>query len=131
MNKIVKVSEGKIALYSMQDSNVYVDVVFHDETFWMTQKSIAELFEVDVSVASKHIKNIYLEEELNESGTIAKFAIVQIEGNREVARNPDFYCLDVIKAMQIYEQFRVKQDKDYISTFDRDMIEYLKGKDKK
>ena len=56
MSNIISVSEGKIALYAIGDSSVYVDVVFKDETFWMTQKGLTQLFEVDLSVISRHLK---------------------------------------------------------------------------
>ena len=86
MSNIVSVSEGKIALYSTPNSNVYVDVVFKDETFWMTQKSIAELFDVNIPAISKHLKNIFDDEELSPDSTVSKMEIVQLEGGREVAR---------------------------------------------
>jgi len=99
MNNVVKVSEGKIAIYSTPNSNVYVDVVFKDETFWMTQKAMSELFDADKSVISRHLKNIFEEEELDERATVAKIAIVQNEGGREVTRTPEFYSLDAIIAV--------------------------------
>ena len=96
MSKIISVSEGKIALYSTPDSNVYVDVVFKNETFWMTQKAIAELFGAERSVVTKHLNNIYGENELVREATSAKIALVQKEGDREVNRTPEFYSLDAI-----------------------------------
>jgi len=99
MSKIISVSEGKIALYSTPDSNVYVDVVFKDETFWATQKAIAELFDVNVPAISKHLKNIFDEGELEPDSTVSKMEIVQKEGEREVNRTPDFYSLDAIIAV--------------------------------
>ena len=99
MSNIISVSEGKIALYAIGDSNVYVDVVFKDETFWMTQKAIAELFDADRSVITKHINNVYDEDELNREATCAKIALVQKEGEREVNRSPEFYSLDMIIAV--------------------------------
>ena len=99
MRNIVSVSEGKIALYSTPDSNVYVEVVFKDETFWMTQKAMTDLFDVDKSVISRHLKNIFEEDEIDERATVAKIATVQKEGGREVMRTPDFYSLDAIIAV--------------------------------
>ncbi|WP_319756544.1 RhuM family protein [uncultured Sphaerochaeta sp.] len=99
MSNIVSINEGKLVLYSIGDTKVYVDVVFKDETFWMTQKAIAELFDVDRSVITKHINNIYKEEELDRKATSAEIALVQKEGNREVNRTPDFYSLDMIIAV--------------------------------
>jgi hypothetical protein len=96
---IVSLSKGKIALYSTPESHVYVDVVFMDETFWMTPKAMSELFDVDKSVIYRHIKNIFEEGELDEGATVVKIAAVQNEGGREVARTPDFYSLDAIIAV--------------------------------
>lgn len=99
MSDILDVSEGKIALYAIGDSNVYVDVVFHDETFWMTQKAIAELFDTTVQNVGQHISRIFEDEELTAEATIKKIFIVQKEGKREVKRSPDFYSLDMIIAV--------------------------------
>ena len=94
MSNIISVSEGKIALYSTPTGNVFVDVIFKDETFWMTQKAISELFEVNIPAISKHLKNIFDEEELTPEATVSKMEIVQKEGERQVARTPDFYSLE-------------------------------------
>ena len=99
MNKIISISEGKIALYSTPDSNVFVDVVFKDETFWATQKVMAELFETSTDNIGLHLKNIYKEEELDESATTEEISVVQKEGTREVKRTPKFYSLDAIIAV--------------------------------
>ncbi|MDR0294685.1 MAG: virulence RhuM family protein [Prevotellaceae bacterium] len=95
MNK----SEGKIILYSTADGKVSVDVYFEDETFWLSQKLIAELFQVERSVITKHLNNIFEEEELDRMSTCAKFAQVQMEGNRKVTRMVEFYNLDAIIAV--------------------------------
>jgi hypothetical protein len=79
MNSIVSVNEGKIALYAIGDTNVYVDVVYKDETFWMTQKAIAELFDVNVPAISKHIKNVIEDGELEKDSTVSILEIVQKE----------------------------------------------------
>ncbi|EDZ62065.1 RhuM [Sulfurimonas gotlandica GD1] len=68
----------------------------HDETVWLPQKKIAELFGVDVSTINEHLKNIYNSYELEEEATIGKFPIVQMEGKREVKREINFYNLDAI-----------------------------------
>jgi hypothetical protein len=70
-----------------------------NETFWMTQKAIAELFETERSVITKHLKNIYEEEELDKDSTCANFAQVQSEGGRKVTRRLEFYNLDAIIAV--------------------------------
>lgn len=99
MSNIISVSEGKIALYAIGDTNVYVDVVFKDETFWMTQKAIAELFDVSVQNIGQHIKRVLDDEELAADATIKNFFIVQEEGSRKVSRSPEFYSLDMIIAV--------------------------------
>ena len=99
LSNIMNVNEGKIALYAIGDSSVYVDVVFKDETFWMTQKAIAELFDVNVPAISKHIKNIFDDGELSSEATVSILEIVQKEGEREVNRSLEFYNLDMIIAV--------------------------------
>ncbi|GHV41600.1 hypothetical protein FACS1894187_23430 [Synergistales bacterium] len=88
-----------IILYTTDSGNVTVSVHFEEETFWMTQKAIAELFEAERSVITKHLKNIYNEEELDKSSTCAKIAQVQTEGERQVTRAVEFYNLDAIIAV--------------------------------
>ena len=80
MGDMISVSEGKIALYAIEGANIYVDVVFKDETFWMTQKAIADLFDAERSVITKHISNICGEEELFRAATSARIALVQKRG---------------------------------------------------
>ncbi|WP_342757435.1 virulence RhuM family protein [Kineothrix sedimenti] len=99
MSNIMNVNEGKIVLYAIGDSSVYVDVVFKDETFWMTQKAITELFDVNVPAISKHIKNIFDDGELSSEATVSILEIVQKEGEREVNRSLEFYNLDMIIAV--------------------------------
>lgn len=91
--------EKQILLYELDNTKVTVDVVFFDETFWMTQKTIAELFDVNSQAITKHLGNIYQEGELDRLATCSKMEQVQIEGNREVKRNLDFYNLDAIIAV--------------------------------
>ncbi len=91
--------EDKIILYTTDSGKVTVSVRFEDENFWMTQKAIAELFDVQVPAIAKHLKNIYDEEELTREATVSKKEIVQIEGSREISRLVDFYNLDAIIAI--------------------------------
>lgn len=91
--------EKQILLYELDNTKVTVDVVFFDETFWMTQKTIAELFDVNVPAISKHLKNIFDEGELTKDATISKMEIVQQEGDRGVKRLIEFYNLDAIIAV--------------------------------
>lgn len=92
-------NENKIILYTTDSGKVTVSVRFEEDNFWLTQKAIAELFETERSVITKHLSNIYEEEELDRSSTCAKFAQVQIEGSREVSRLVEFYNLDAIIAV--------------------------------
>ena len=88
-----------ILLYETAKENTYVDVYFKDETFWMSQKMMADLFEVGVPAISKHLQNIYSEEELELSSTVSRMEIVRLEGTRQVKRAVDFYNLDAIIAV--------------------------------
>ncbi len=91
--------ESNIILYENEDGKVNIDVVLKDETIWLTQKSMAELFDVNIPAVSKHLNNIYEEKELQKNSTISKMEIVQKEGNRNIKRNIDFYNLDAIIAV--------------------------------
>ena len=84
-------------IYKTENSDIKVDVLLKDETLWLNQKQIAELFGAERSVITKHIRNILEDEEL-ESSTCAKIAQVRQEGSREVKRNIDFYNLDMVIA---------------------------------
>jgi hypothetical protein len=89
----------EILLYSTPDGTVRVEVAFEDETFWLTQKKMAELFDVDIRTVNEHLKNIFFSNELQPLATIRKFRIVQTEGARQVAREVEFYNLDAIIAV--------------------------------
>lgn len=89
----------QIVLYQIDNSNICINVHFFNETFWLTQKEMSELFEVNIPAISKHLANIYKEEELQEQATISKMEIVRQEGNRTVKRQVDFYNLDAIIAV--------------------------------
>jgi hypothetical protein len=115
--------EGKILLYQTDGGKVTVNVRFEDETFWMTQKAIAELFDVQIPAIAKHLKNIYDEEELERDATLSKKEIVQIEGVRRVTRSVDFHNLDAIIAVGYrvnskqatrFRQWATKTLKEYI-----------------
>ena len=90
---------GDIIFYSTPDATVHLEVVFKDETFWLSQKRMAELFGVDVRTVNEHLKNIFDSGELPQKSTIRKFRIVQKEGNRDVSRDVDFYNIDTIIAV--------------------------------
>lgn len=86
----------EMILYQTDDESVSINAMIKDETMWLTQKSMAALFDVEVPAINKHLKNIYAEGELKESSTISKMEIVQTEGTRQVKRNTTFYNLDAI-----------------------------------
>lgn len=88
-----------ILLYQTIDSNINVEVTYIDETFWLTQKAIAQLFGVDTRTVNEHLLNIIKSEELDKNSTNRKIRIVQMEGKREVSRELDFYNLDMIIAV--------------------------------
>jgi len=83
-------------LYTNANGDVRVDVWIQDETIWLTINQIAELFGVDKSGISRHIRNIFDTGELERSATVAKFTTVQREGARKVIRELEYYNLDVV-----------------------------------
>lgn len=91
--------ENNIILYNTPTGNVKVEVVFNNETFWLTQKRMAELFGVEVPAVSKHLNNIYDSIELSKEATISILETVQLEGKRNIKRNVEFYNLDAIIAV--------------------------------
>lgn len=90
---------GEVLLYSDESGKEYVSVVFKDETFWLTQSGIAELFACTADNISLHLKNIYADGELTPEATTEKFSVVRKEGSREVTRTIDHYNLDAIIAV--------------------------------
>ena len=91
--------EDRIILYQEDDRNINVNVYYKNETYWLTQKSMAELFETSSDNISLHLKNIFSEEELSEFSTTEEFSVVQKEGARNVKRMLKFYNLDAIIAV--------------------------------
>lgn len=89
-------NNSQIIIYQTESGEIKLDVRFQDETVWLSQKLMAELFQSTVPNINMHLKNIFEEEELEESRTIKDFLIVQKEGNREVKRKQVFYNLDAI-----------------------------------
>lgn len=83
-------------LYTTPNGHVQLDILLQDENLWLTQKGLAELFGVERSVITKHLRNIYDSGELDKVSTCAKFAQVQQEGNRAVRRELEYYNLDAI-----------------------------------
>ena len=92
-------SNHEIIFYSTPEGNVRVEVLFEGETFWLTQRKMADLFGVVKATISHHISEIFKSNELNEIATVRKIRTVQTEGDREVARDLEFYNLDAIIAV--------------------------------
>lgn len=89
-------NKGEIAIYVKDDGRTQIDVRLQDDSLWLSQRLIAELFEKDVNTISDHIRNVYADGELAEGSTQAVFPTKQKEGNRTVKRNVTFYNLDLI-----------------------------------
>ena len=88
--------ENKIVIFQTEDGQTQIDVRLENETVWLTQAQMAELFQTDRTSIVRHINNIYKVEELDRESTCAKNAQVQIEGNRVVKRNIPYFNLDMI-----------------------------------
>lgn len=88
--------ENKIEIFKTNNSETEIRVQFDEDTVWLTQIQMANLFDKDVRTVNEHIQNIYGSKELYKDLTIRKFRIIRNEGNRIVKRNIDHYNLDVI-----------------------------------
>ena len=115
---------GVILLYNNGSEKEFVSVVFKDETFWLTQSGMAELFDCSADNISLHLKNIYNEGELDPEATTEKFSVVRKEGSREVHRTLEHYNLDAIIAVGYrvnskkatrFRQWATKTLKEYIT----------------
>jgi len=87
---------AEVLLYQTEDGHTRVDVRLDGETAWLSLGQLTELFQRDKSVISRHIKNVFEEGELSRGATVAEFATVQREGDREVTRAVEHFNLDVI-----------------------------------
>ncbi len=94
--KLIRNSTAEFLIFTGQAGEQSIEARYEDETVWLSQKLMAELFAVDVRTVSEHLKNIYDAAELQREATVRNFRTVQTEGSREVARNVDFYNLDAI-----------------------------------
>ncbi len=94
-----KLPDNQIVFYQSPDGLVNVEVLYAEENIWLTQKKMAELFETTVQNITQHLKNIYLENEVNQERTCKDFLQVQQEGEREVKRSTSFYSLEAIIAV--------------------------------
>ena len=117
------IPQGEILLYENGGEKEFVSVVFQDETFWLTQSGMAELFDCSTDNISLHLKNIYAEEELTPEATTEKISVVRQEGSRQVRRTLEHYNLDAIIAVGYrvnskkatrFRQWATKTLKEYI-----------------
>ncbi len=116
-------NNSQIIIYQNENGETKLDVRFQDETVWLTQKLMAELFQTSVPNINMHLKNIFEEGELEENRTIKDFLIVQKEGNRDIKRQQVFYNLDAIisvgyriksKVATKFRQWATAQLREYI-----------------
>ncbi len=119
---------NQFLLYTAPDGAVKVDVFIKDETVWLTQKALAELFGVKVPAINKHLKNIFESGELEENSAISILETTAADGKTYSTK---YYNLDAIIAVgyrvNSYQACRKRQDAEYISDFDRE-IKRLEGK---
>jgi hypothetical protein len=130
---------SEIILYTTEDGITKINVQLENETVWLTQKQLVELYQTAKSTVSEHIKNIYTDEELTPDATVRKIRTVQNEGKREVERALDYYNLDMIIALgyrinsKIATKFRIwatQRLKEYIVkgfTMDDERLKNLGG----
>lgn len=122
-SKDIVIQEQKIIFYSNDEATVTTDVYFVDETFWLSQKSMSKLFDVDVRTVNEHLENIYETEELSKDTTIRNFRIVQKEGNRNVNRNIMFNNLDA--AISVGYRVNSKQATQFRKWATNTLTEYV------
>ena len=92
-------NKSELILYQTEDGKTRLEVRLQDETVWLTQKMMADLFQTTIPNVNMHIKNVFDERELDRKATIKNFLIVQKEGTREVSRSVEFYNLELIVAV--------------------------------
>lgn len=95
-NKLIRNSTAEFLIFTTQSGEKSVEAKYEDETVWLSQKLMASLFDVEVNTINYHLKEVYKSGEIEDKRTIRKFRTVQTEGQREVAREVDFYNLDAI-----------------------------------
>ena len=132
-------NQGEIVIYQTDDGKAKIDVRFENETVWLTQAQLAELYQSSKANISEHIKHIFEEDELEEAATVRKFRTVQNEGQRQVTRLVTHYNLDMIISLgyrvksKIATQFRrwaTERLKEYIVkgfTMDDERLKNLGG----
>ena len=94
--KLDKVNNSEIKIYKAPDGKTEIQVKLDNDTVWLSQKQMAELFDKDSDTVGLHLKNIYDSEELVENSTTEEYSVVRQEGKRNVSRKIEFYNLDAI-----------------------------------
>ena len=92
--KLIRNSTAEFLIFTAQDAGASIEARYEDETVWLTQKLMAELFDVDVRTISEHLGNVFSSGELERKATIRKFRIVRSEGSRQVTRSIDLDHLE-------------------------------------
>jgi len=125
-------NKSEIILYQTEDGKSRIEVKLHDETVWLSQKLMAELFQKDVRTINEHIKNAYAEGELRIDSTIRKFRIVQVEGKRQVTRLDtlnrivNFYLefaeLQALNRKPMYMQDWISKLDDFLRLSERNIL---------
>ena len=136
MDKLIG-NENNIVFYTDEEGNTNIEVILQNEDVWLNIDSLTKLFKIDRTGITRHINNIYKDEELEKDSTCAKIAQVQKEGNRNVTRNISYYNLDMIisigfrvnsKVAIKFRQWANKIIKEYmVKGFALDDDRFLKG----
>ena len=131
--------ENKVIIYTANDGKTKIDVKLEEETLWLTQAQMCELYQTSKSNVSEHIKHIYEDGELMKEATVRKFRTVQLEGSRSVEREVEHYNLDMIIALGYrvrsiiatrFRQWATERLKEYIVkgfTLDDERLKKLGG----
>jgi hypothetical protein len=131
--------DSNIIIYQTEDGVTKIETRLEDETVWLTQSQLCDLFQKSKSTISEYISNILEERELDEISTVRNFRTVQVEGNRNVERNIDYYNLDIIISVGYrvkspqgtkFRQWATARLKEYIVkgfTMNDDMLKQVGG----
>ena len=132
-------NDNNIVIYQSEDGKVHLDVKYNEETMWLTQQQLCELYQTSKSNVSEHIKHIFEDNELSKDSTVRKFRTVQIEGSRSVERDVEHYNLDMILSLGYrvrsvtatrFRQWATERLKEYIIkgfTMDDERLKRLGG----
>ena len=108
---VIRNSTAEFLIFTSQAGEDGIEVRIHDENVWLTQKLIAKLFDVNIPAISKHLKNIYDEEELSKKATISILETVQKEGNRGVKREVEFFNLEAIISIFLSKKLLLERER--------------------